>query len=686
VRRTLLILAAAVVATFVLITFLRRAGGGSDGGASRLEDAARQQVRDFWAAFNRASTLRTEGKFAEAAELYRRSAELNPRHEDSLYYLGTSLLELGEYAEAAQALRKLIALNPSSSRGHSQLGNTLATLAPGAVPDFEAARQAFLRSVEINREEAGPFLRLGLLELNYGKFNDALEHFRVAAGFASPEGLFWAGYTCYLLGHDDDAARFFIRALEIYSHERKVAARGVLSEGDVLPKPGKPLTALERSGLKSVLFLYWTAMRRGSYPAHTPREFRIEPASLASGNATRAKGTNLPAAIASAPPPAGRGAWGDFDGDGAPDLVVTGANRPLALYRNFRGELTDVITASGLAGVRDVWDAVWVDHDGDGHLDLYTLRSGYMGVGQNQMFSNDGRGKFRDVTRPVGLDGTRATARACFADFGGDGREDLIEVGARSGQYASVRLYRNSGGRFVEQTASSGLAGHATAVDCVVGDFTGNGKPDLLVLYWKSPAVLYANRGGGFEDVTARVGLSGIGGRSYSAVFFDYDNDGRLDLLVTTQAPLEEVARSILQPEDRTSRATPRLFRNIGGRFEEVTERAGLHHSYGTMQALVADFNRDGWPDVLLVNGGLEAARLEPSIVLRNVEGKRFEEWAWLPAPDRPANFLGATIANHNHEGRTVIFPAVNPQLASSPAGQGGLVMQADRNTRKGPS
>jgi tetratricopeptide (TPR) repeat protein len=661
-KRNLAFVAGVALAAFVLISLQRRSGDNTAGDIARTESAERRRVREFWAAYNRASALRTEGKFAEATALYRQSAELNPRHEDSLYYLGTSLQELGAYAGAAEILRKLIALNPSSSRAQSQLGNTLATLAPGASPDFDAARRAFLKSVAINREEAGPFLRLGLLELNCGRNAEALEHFRIAAGFGSPEGLFWAGYTCYLLQRDDEATRFFTKALEHYLRERKVAARGVLSEGDVLPKPGKPLTALERIGLKSMLFLYWTAKRQGGYSAQTTKEMRIQPIAVRSTG--EIGGTKPPLRFVSTPGAGGRGAWGDFDGDGDPDLVVAG--RSVKLCRNEHALLVDSTAAAGLGGVRDAWDAVWADFDGNGSLDLYVIRSGYMGEGQNQLLANDGHGRFVDVTEKVGLVGKRSTARACFSDFDGDNRPDLVEVGAADDQDEPVRLSRNTGSRFVKQ-AIPAFTGHATAVDCAVGDFDNDGKPDIFVIYWRAPAALYANRGGGrFEDITASVGLARVGGNSFSAVFFDFDKDGWLDLLVSTQAPAEEVARSILQPDIGVSPYAPRLFRNAGGRFEEITEQAGSHHACGTMQAVAADFDGDGWTDILLANGGLEAARLEPSVVLRNVEGKRLEEWSYLPAFDRPANLLGASLARDKRDGKIICFPAVNPNLSSS--------------------
>ena len=685
-------LAVLVAVAFGLITILKYRNAGSSEAGPSLAEAEKQRIQTFWDTYNKANALRAQGKFDAAVPAYRDCLKLNPKHEESLYYLGTSLQEVGEYTEAAAVFRGMIELFPQSSRAFSQLGDTLSAFAPGAPVNLDEARGAFLRSVGINREEAGPFLRLGLLELNRGRWEAALEQFRIASGFTSPEGNFLAGYTQFLRRRDRGATEFFRKVLDALGGERKMAAQGVRSEGDVLPAPGKPMNPLESAALRSMLLLYWIAERNGGYPAEVSQEYRISSPSVAAVSSTSPKsGSSAPSPRPAINAPifvhvresaAGRGAWADYDNDGQVDLVVCGLGRPLALYHHQGGRLVDATQVANFGGVKNVWDAAWTDFDADGDQDLYLIRSGYLGTGQNLLYRNDGQGKFNDVTAAMGLKGKRATAHACFADFDGNGRPDLIEVGARTEGSGSLRLFRNTVSGWAERTHEAGLVPRGTAVDCVPGDYDNDGRLDLLVVYWESGVALYRNQGQGrFSDVTDQVGLGGISGQTFGAVFFDFNKDGRLDLLVTEQAPFAEAVRCLLQPEERSVHS-PRLFRNTGdGRFADVTKSVGLDRAFGAIQTLARDFDGDGWPDLLLVNGGLDVQRLEPSVILRNVEGREFHTWAYLPGFGSPANLIGGAVADFNRDGLPDIYLGVNPLLPQSLASGGVFVNRPGRRT-----
>jgi VCBS repeat protein len=418
----------------------------------------------------------------------------------------------------------------------------------------------------------------------------------------------------------------------------------------------------------------------GGYPAGIPKEFRVSRPSKTDADAPAA---NLAASGVTLP--SGRVAWSDADPQGGRFAVVVGSGQPVRLYRlgpEAGGALSDVTDSSGLKGVSDVWEAAWADYDRDGYPDLYLIRSGFVGSGRNALYHNQRNGSFADVTSAVGLAGERSTARVCFADFDGDGRPDLLEVGASADGRSAVRLFRNTGRRFVEQTEASGLASPGTAVDCAVTDTHHNGRLDLFVLFWHRDAVFFANQGHGrFANVTKQAGLAGIGGTGFSALFFDYDRDGFPDLLVTSHAPAEDVARSLLEPRYRATQFTPRLFRNKGGKgFEEVTARTGLNRSYGTMQAVALDFDSDGWPDLLLVNGSLDRERLEPSVLLRNVRGQEFREWSYLPGFDHPANFIAAAVALLGAGNRPVVFPATSPALRGTQPSMSFTLQHASGN------
>ncbi|MFQ5928406.1 MAG: FG-GAP-like repeat-containing protein [Acidobacteriota bacterium] len=654
-KNSLLLVLAVLVIAFVAITIRKGSNRETSGDDSTHAGIKKAQISTFWKAYHRATNLRTQREFAQSAAFYERALEIYPDHEESLYYLGNCLFELGEYAEATKVYRRLTELNPYSQRGFSQLGVALSILSPRLSLQYEQAAKAFERNAEINPEESGPFLRLGVLALNQGRLEEAFYQLETAAGFRSPEGYFLAGYVRFRQRRYGQAANLFQRVLEMDAREKEISGRGVLSEGDTQSDSSQHTkTPLEAAAAKSLAYLFWTAARMGGYPDAVRTNFRIEgleqvgtqmvdrtPASLKKGDL-------------------GRGAWVDYDHDGDLDLAVVTNPDSLVFYRNQQGRLVDVTASVGLAKTAGAWDLSWGDYDGDGWQDLYAVSPGWIGQGNNVLYRNDGdwsplkTGTFTDVTTQVGLAGVRSTARAFFFDYNRDARPDLLEVGNAGPGQPSLRLFRSEAGRFRECSKEAGIDFEGNSVDCAIGDYDRDGFIDLAVLRWRRPAILYRNnRDGTFTDVTASAGLSRLGGDGFSILFFDYNRDDRLDLLVTSHAPYEMALESVIRPDAVSERHTPRLFRNEGdGSFKEVSSEVGLNRCYGVMQAADTDVDGDAWPDLIFANGGLEAQRLEPSLVLRNVKGKQFSPYVYIPARSNPSNSLGAAPADFDGDGK----------------------------------
>jgi hypothetical protein len=115
------------------------------------------------------------------------------------------------------------------------------------------------------------------------------------------------------------------------------------------------------------------------------------------------------------------------------------------------------------------------------------------------------------------------------------------------------------------------------------------------------------------------------------------------------------------------------LLRNDGrGGFEDVANIAGLDAAFGIMQALAADFDNDGWVDLLFANGSLDSCRLEPSVVLRNEDGKRFTFWQRIPADGGNCNMTAGAVGDFDLDGDPDVFLSSNPGLPAAIAG-GGL-------------
>jgi len=255
-------------------------------------------------------------------------------------------------------------------------------------------------------------------------------------------------------------------------------------------------------------------------------------------------------------------------------------------------------------------------------------------------------------------------ASVSVADFDGDGRPDLYFTNSRFGE--SNALYHNKGdGTFDEVAASAGLAdlnkpGEGVSMGAVWGDFDNDGREDVLV-YRYGFLALFRNvdgtRPGGtrFEDVTAQAGLHRWV-NSNGAIWLDYDRDGLLDLYVTAyfrDVDLWHLATTKIMHnsfEFATNGGKNLLFHNLGGgKFEDVTDKMGVGSTRWTLAAASADFNGDGWPDIYLAND------YGPEELYLNDRGRTFKlSTAGLESESKSG--MSATLGDAFNRGRLDAF------------------------------
>lgn len=233
---------------------------------------------------------------------------------------------------------------------------------------------------------------------------------------------------------------------------------------------------------------------------------------------------------------------------------------------------------------------------------------------------------------------TMAGGLAIF-DYNNDGRPDIFFTNGaahpsmkKTGPEYWNRLYRNDGGmKFTDVTEAAGLAGEGYSIAVAAADFDNDGNVDLFV-GGVGTNTLYRNLGNGkFQDVSTSAGVRDNLWTA-AATWFDYDRDGHLDLWIAHYVvwPAEEgrfcgdLERKIrVYCHPKYFKGLPnRLYRNLGGgKFEDVSEKAGLNKFPGRgMGVVAADYDGDGWEDVFVTNDK------EPNSLFRNTGNSRFEE------------------------------------------------------------
>jgi enediyne biosynthesis protein E4 len=362
-------------------------------------------------------------------------------------------------------------------------------------------------------------------------------------------------------------------------------------------------------------------------------------------------------------------AVGDYDGDGFPDLYVTQYGRNILYHNNGDGTFTDVTAKAGVAAPGWSSSAVWFDYDNDGKLDLFVCQFVEFSKEKNKdcrtgedakrgyciphvyrptaswLFHNNGDGTFSDVSKASGIAAHLGKAWGVVAtDINNDGRIDLFVA---NDTVANFLFENRGGGQFDEIGEPAGIAYSAdgrprSGMGVDSADFDQDGWMDLFVanVDHEMYSLYRNNHDESFDD---RADATGIANATrlmsgWGLKFFDFDNDGNLDLLLANGNPddlIEQIHPQVKYEEP------PLLFRGTGKGFQNISEQSGpiFSQPLSARGMAIGDFNNDGAIDVLIsVNNAAP-------VLLRNNVGAQ-NHWLGIKLVGKKSNIdaVGARI------------------------------------------
>lgn len=280
----------------------------------------------------------------------------------------------------------------------------------------------------------------------------------------------------------------------------------------------------------------------------------------------------------------------DFDNDGFLDLYIV-RNEGDILYRNTgKGTFKDVTVEAGI-NTKGGSKALFFDYDHDGDLDLYKTTSS-----KNIVYRNNGDGTFKNISSTIDFSGTASanSVDSSFGDFDDDGDIDLLVINSNEDN----SLFSNQReGNFKDVSEENGLNDNLNSSSVSVGDYNNDGFLDLFITSLKGVGALYENKGEGkFELVKNSKEMEGVLSKVtvFDSKFFDFDNDGFLDIIVAGESETIN-GRGLL------------LFHNDGkNEFSDVSHLLS-EDAKSAKQLALLDYNNDGDLDVIItgLNGGI---------------------------------------------------------------------------------
>jgi hypothetical protein len=340
-------------------------------------------------------------------------------------------------------------------------------------------------------------------------------------------------------------------------------------------------------------------------------------------------------------------AWGDYDGDGHPDLVLTGVasgHWPMLLHNDGDLAFSDVSAQMGFPATADEQDGVaWADYDNDGDPDLIIA----CGSGHPKLYRNDGS-EFTDVSAEAGIDVAAGPGRGvAWCDYDADGWLDVFICNTMSN--TSHLLHNDGNGTFTDVTTAAGMTGLAapTAGNAAAwADFDNDAKPDLILSRMGARPLLYHNNGDGtFTEAGLAAGLA-VASDTFGVAWGDYDNDGYLDCYLASATGIRDWL----------------LHNNGDGTFTDVAATAGMAADTRVGVGVAwADFDSDGWLDLYV--GNIDTGN-QPFLYHNNGNGV-FSEVAGSAGLGGSRPNEAAAWADLDLDGKADLFSGVGGPLSS---------------------
>ncbi len=612
-------------------------------GGAATEQSSFEKREAAYRANNIGVALLEQYKPKDAAESFERALTIEPNLRLAQINLSIALYYVTDNERAKRAAEKARAQDPSAPQPHYILG-----LIARADNRFDDAINEFRTVLAVDNEDVATNVNIGQIYVLEKKYQEAIGAFRkaLAAEPYNETALYNLGIVLTRTGARKEGQRL----LQKFQQLRQSGAGTRI--GTSYLEGGHYAEAVISTGAEADLVDRNTPDVRFTDATET-----VLPKNSTTSGASLKRGTTSHSTIQNFNARAQAIVLFDYDGDG--DLDIFEASVPPRLLRNDGGKFTDVTAGSGLSisGSRNCFAAAAGDYDNDGQTDLF---AGCAGENKFVLYHNDGKGHFSDLAKETGIKAPSPTGApyvsAAFADVDHDGDLDIVVTGPTN------ILFRNNGnGTFTEITQAAGLTAEnspSRGAAIVPTDFDNRRDVDLFLLDHQHPPMLFRNmRDGTFRDVAKDSGLDGEGAfwcvaagdvnkdgftdffmssdvravfamsdgrdrfklspapaaakQALAAQFFDYDNDGLLDLVVMTKRGLRMWRNVGNDFVDVTDKSVPEVFGN-------VTLGSGSRGMAEVPTALASgDIDNDGDVDLLLraSDGGLH--------ILRNEGGNR---------------------------------------------------------------